>query len=80
MSYNDISAGFRNLIMALRSETHNTNSIAFMHGGKSFVSMMEDESIKGFGDWMFNNGFNTALTTAECYIRKLMDNLNVDQD
>jgi len=75
----DIDNALRNLIFAIRSETKNTNPIAFMHGNVSFVDLMDKQDTKGFGDWMFNNGFNTALTAVECYVRAMIDKLGVQQ-
>lgn len=75
----DISDLLSNLLKELKSKTHNTNPIAFMRGNQSFVSMMDDESTKGFGDWMFNNGFNTALTVAECYVMELIEKLEEEK-
>ena len=73
------NAAFRDLIFTLSGETKNTNPIAFMHGNVSFVDLMDKQDTKGFGDWMFNNGFNTALTVVECYVRAMMDKLGVPQ-
>ena len=50
-----------------KSLTKCTNAIEYMHN-RSFVDMMDDPETKGFGDWMFANGFNTALTAIECRI------------
>ena len=75
----DIERALRNLILAIRSETRNTNPIAYMHGNVSFVDLMGKQDIKGFGDWMFCNGFNTALTAVECHVRAMMDELGVSQ-
>jgi hypothetical protein len=41
--------------------------------------MMDDGSTKGFGDWMFNNGFNTALTVAEYYVMELIEKLEEEK-
>lgn len=73
------AAALSDLIFAIRKETKNTNPIAFKHSNVSFVDLMGKQDIKDFGDWMFNNGFNTALTIAECYIRATMDKLGVQQ-
>ena len=50
-----------------KSLTKCTNAIEYMHN-RSFVDMMDDPEIIGFGDWMFANGFNFALTAIECRI------------
>lgn len=75
----DIDYALHNLILALRSETKNTNPIAFMNGNVSFVDLMDKPDIKGFGDWMFNNGYNTALTQAELYVSHLLDKIRDSQ-
>lgn len=79
MTIDDVEYAIHSLILAIRSETKNTNPIAFMHGNVSFVDLMDKQDTKGFGDWMFNNGFNTALTVVGCYVRAMMDKLGVSQ-
>lgn len=75
MTMDDVEYAIHNLILALRSDTNNTNPIAFMHGNVSFVELMDKHDTKGFGDWMFNNGFNTALVQAEIYAKNLLDKI-----
>ena len=75
MTMDDVEYAIRNLILAIRSDTKNTNPIEFMHGNVSFVELMDKRDTKGFGDWMFNNGFNTALVQAEIYAKNLLDKI-----
>lgn len=79
MTMDDVEHAIHNLILAIRSETKNSNPIAFMHGNASFDDLMDKYGPKEFGDWMFNNGFSTALTVVECYVRAMMDELGVSQ-
>lgn len=37
-----------------------TNPDHYKVGGADFIKFMDDPQIKGFGDWMFANGFNTG--------------------
>ena len=75
MTMDDVEYAIHCLILAIRSETKNTNPIAFIHGNVSFVDLMDKQDTKGFGDWMFNNGFNTALVQAEIHAKNLLDKI-----
>lgn len=75
MTMDDVEYAIHNLILAIRSDTKNTNPMAFMHGNVSFVELMDKQDTKGFGDWMFNNGFNAALVQAEIYAKNLLDKI-----
>ena len=75
MTMDDVEYAIHNLILAIRSDTKNTNPMAFMHGNVSFVKLMDKQNTKGFGDWMFNNGFNAALVQAEIYAKNLLDKI-----
>lgn len=37
-------------------------------GGADFIKFMDDPQIKGFGDWMFANGFNTGELSVNRWI------------
>jgi len=41
--------------------------------GADFIAFMDDPKIKGFGDWMFANGFSTAEVAARCESEWLED-------
>ena len=73
LTTDDIKAMLRNTVFALRSETKSTNPIAFMHGNVSFIELLDKRDTKGFGDWMFNNGYNAALVQAEIYVQTVLD-------
>lgn len=66
-----------------KSLTKCTNAIEYMHK-RSFVDMMDDPETKGFGDWMFANGFNRALSTIECrideYIKTVIGIMDKQED
>ena len=75
MTMDDVKYAIHDLIFAIRSETKNSNP----HGNVSFDDLMGKQDTKDFGCWMFDNGFNTALTIVECYVREMMDKLGVPQ-
>lgn len=38
---------------------------------KSFIDCMNDKDIMAFGDWMFANGFNTALEKLDVWVKTI---------
>lgn len=45
-----------------------TNPDHYKVGNADFIKFMDDPQIKGFGDWMFANGFNTGEFFANKWI------------
>lgn len=51
-------------------ETHTTKPSSFTANEK-FIQYMNDPDISSFGNWQFNNGYNTALVTVKVETDKL---------
>lgn len=45
-----------------------TNPDHYKAGGADFIKFMDDPQVKGFGDWMFANGFNTGELSVNRWI------------
>lgn len=45
-----------------------TNPDHYKVGGADFIKFMDDPQIKGFGDWMFANGFNTGKLSVNRWV------------
>lgn len=58
----------------------NTNPVAYMRGNVSFCGMMDDDIIAGFGLWMQANGYNTAITTVQAYVREMLHTIDVIEE
>lgn len=46
-----------------------TNPDHYKVAGADFIKFMHDPQIKGFGDWMFANGYNTGELSINRWIR-----------
>ena len=49
-----------------------TNPDHYKVDGANFIEYMDDPKIKGFGDWMFANGFNTGLYAKDVYKEEVL--------